>query len=206
MSFSIKKTKDDAPKEIKSALPVEESSDDEEVEVDGKNEVVVVATVSTTPPPPPPPEPTTETETKVLDEDDPILEMIDLTEDPDEGKKEMKRGNIYKIKIKKILFKHINYIVEDNKVKDKLAAAARELLASVSRDKQLERRKKAAAFLKLRSVEETKNASDVEGERTPPPPPPPVKEKKKHHRRRESDVEEGEIKKHKSKKKKSHKR
>lgn len=99
MSFSIKKTKDDAPKEIKSALPVEESSEDE-VQEDIKREVLPV---STTPPPPPLPppavEPTetdtkqTETKNRLLDEDDPILEMIDLTEDTDEGKKEMKRGN-----------------------------------------------------------------------------------------------------------------
>lgn len=97
VSFSIKKPKEDVPKEIKSALPVEESSSEDETKQE----------VSTTPPPPPPPPPIppppppeeqpvevtqTQNKNKLLDEDDPILEMIDLTEEVDE-KKEGKRGN-----------------------------------------------------------------------------------------------------------------
>lgn len=87
MSFSIKKPKEDPPKEIKSALPIEESSEDE--------------TTSTTPPLPPmedkPPtnnEENATTKNGLLDEDDPILEMIDLTDDVEEKR----RGKLIKIK------------------------------------------------------------------------------------------------------------
>lgn len=99
VSFSIKKSKDDAPKEIKSALPVEESSDEDE---GGEK---MVETPSTTPPPPPEQEkPSTDVaiETKkngLLDEDDPILEMIDLTEDI-EDRRDVKRGKEKKSKKK----------------------------------------------------------------------------------------------------------
>lgn len=93
VSFSIKKTKEDAAKEIKSALPMEESSDDEEIV---KNEETTAIEVSRTPPQPPPPSieekivQSTETTNGLLDED-PILEMIDLTDDVEE-KKDIKRG------------------------------------------------------------------------------------------------------------------
>lgn len=98
VSFSIKKPKDDPPKEIKSALPVEESSEDETVSTtpplppppaaavaEEKQTEVTTTTAATTPPPPPTP-PTTN---GLLDEDDPILEMIDLTDELEEKR----RGN-----------------------------------------------------------------------------------------------------------------
>lgn len=185
VSFSIKKSKDEGQKEIKSALPVEESDED----VDHKNDDGQVVTdticsavpdLSLTPPPrvvkTPTPSPTnlesTETVTGKVEADDLILEMIDLTDDL-EDKRECKR-------------------VEDRK-KDKIVSVAREKLAL-----QMERKKKAAAFLKLKSVK----SEDP---------------KQSHKQRRDqtevlniedSESEEGEIKRHKksSKKKKTHKR
>lgn len=55
-------------------------------------------------------------------------------------------------------------ILAEDRIKDKLAAAAREKLASASRDRalQLERKKKAAAFLKLKSVETDGQKEEVE--------------------------------------------
>ncbi|XP_044261622.1 protein suppressor of white apricot [Tribolium madens] len=124
--FSIKKPKDDAPKEIKSALPVEES-DEEEKPPEIPDPVTKEGETSND---------TTESSHKngVFDGEDPILEMIDLTDDIEE-RKDAKRA--------------------EDKIKDKLAAAAREKMVSVARDRalQLERKKKAAAFLKLKSAE-----------------------------------------------------
>lgn len=53
-------------------------------------------------------------------------------------------------------------ISAEDKIKDKLAAAAREKLALASRDRalQLERKKKAAAFLKLKSAEGNVQSGD----------------------------------------------
>lgn len=87
MSFSIKKPKDDVPKEIKSALPLEESSEEES---EDKN---VTTEASTTPPIVKSPVvvmQTVEESNGTLDED-PILEMIDLTDDS-EDRKEIRRG------------------------------------------------------------------------------------------------------------------
>lgn len=93
--------------------------------------------------------------------------------------------------------------------------AAREKLASVSRDRalQLERRKKAAAFLKLKSAESSQ--SDVAKS-----PETNAKSEEKPEKKNaepkidpeivsvqdDSELEEGEVRKHKSKRKKSHKR
>lgn len=93
--------------------------------------------------------------------------------------------------------------------------AAREKLASVSRDRalQLERRKKAAAFLKLKSAEssqpevakspETNSKSEEKPEKkiAEPKIDPEIVSVQD-----DSELEEGEVKKHKSKRKKSHKR
>lgn len=78
-----------------------------------------------------------QSEDKNGDQEDPILEMIDLTEDLEE-RKDARRA--------------------EDKIKDKLAAAAREKLALVAKDRalQMERRKKAAAFLKLKAVQPEK--------------------------------------------------
>lgn len=129
--FSIKKPKDEPPKEIKSALPIEESSDEETVTQSDKTkngdtpEASVISTITTTtavtnttapvvPVQAVQPESsqeegnndenservvkeTTEVQdiTKLknglLDPDDPILEMIDLTEDVDE-KRDTRKG------------------------------------------------------------------------------------------------------------------
>lgn len=90
VSFSIKKPKEhEVPKEIKSALPVEESDE----EVDDKNEPQnavqdqeqqqqqLVEKES----------PKSELKNGIMDVDDPILEMIDLTDDAEE-KRDAKRG------------------------------------------------------------------------------------------------------------------
>ncbi|KAF5281900.1 hypothetical protein FQR65_LT14484 [Abscondita terminalis] len=169
VSFSIKKSKEDTQKEIKSALPVEESDDD------GNSPAAVdnSEALSMTPPPrvPQTPTPPPIETTAVTEAEDLILEMIDLTDDL-EDKRESRRA-------------------EDRK-KDKIASAAREKLAL-----QLERKKKAAAFLKLKSAKNEES------------------DQKKTRKREvevlkidDSESEEGEIKRHKksSKKKKSHKR
>ncbi|XP_060534171.1 splicing factor, suppressor of white-apricot homolog [Cylas formicarius] len=156
--FSIKKPKDEPPKEIKSALPVEES-DDETLE---NAESLPPATVKSPPKSEPlvPSQPVEDareiqemappkgSEKEVarlncLDPDDPILEVINL-----DSLKDAKRA--------------------EDKIKDKLAAAAREKMASVARDKalQLERKRKAAAFLRLKSGEPP-SVESVKKESTP---------------------------------------
>ncbi|KAJ8928908.1 hypothetical protein NQ314_018479 [Rhamnusium bicolor] len=169
VSFSIKKAKEEQPKEIKSALPVEESDEEDAENITSATNTI--ASVSTTPSvastignadssksPKEVVEITIKNPEKdndirevvrdgkkngILDGDDPILEMIELTSgDISEDKRDAKRA--------------------EDKIKDKLAAAAREKLASVSRDRalQLERKKKAAAFLKLKSAETNTQSSD----------------------------------------------
>ncbi|XP_018577748.1 splicing factor, suppressor of white-apricot homolog [Anoplophora glabripennis] len=167
--FSIKKAKDEQPKEIKSALPVEES-DEEETDpiappaphISPISTPAVTATICIDENSKSPREVTDltnkeekEPEAKgsstkenkkngILDVDDPILEMIELTSgEAVEDKKDAKRA--------------------EDKIKDKLAAAARERLASASRDRalQLERKKKAAAFLKLKSAETNAQGSET---------------------------------------------
>ncbi|XP_056633487.1 splicing factor, suppressor of white-apricot homolog isoform X1 [Diorhabda sublineata] len=172
VSFSIKKTKEEPSKEIKSALPVEESSDEEQSN----------STLTTPEKPKSPVLPSTPSVTvwriggevpkkiisekitvshaenteevkqieedkknSILSEEDPILEMMELTDGLEE-KKDVKRA--------------------EDKIKDKLAAAAREKLASVTRDRalQLERKKKAAAFLKLKSVETNHKPIEINSE------------------------------------------
>lgn len=152
VSFSIKKPKDDPPKEIKSALPLEES-DEDEVECE-KTLTEAVITVSALP------SITTETANSnlsdtgsktseesennkngiLLDSDDPILEMIDLTEDLAE-RRDLKRA--------------------EDRIKDKLAAAVREKMALASRDSkilQLERKRKVEEFLKMKNSENINKA------------------------------------------------
>ncbi|CAG9858209.1 unnamed protein product [Phyllotreta striolata] len=148
--FSIKKPKDEPPKEIKSALPVEESDDEEEAPATPALNATFASVAAQSPKTATenpkeavqePPEEViiekiesaeAETNDKTNVDDDPILEMIELTEET-EDKKDAKRA--------------------EDKIKDKLAAAAREKLASVSRDRalQMERKKRAAAFLKLKT-------------------------------------------------------
>uniref|UniRef100_A0A1Y1KDW5 SURP motif domain-containing protein n=2 Tax=Photinus pyralis TaxID=7054 RepID=A0A1Y1KDW5_PHOPY len=192
VSFSIKKPKDEMPKDIKSALPMEESDEEEVVDCKTPVETSAHNTPTTTPvrvhhsasltPPPRVTEPSideTKDDSKSFEAEDLILEMIDLTDDLEE-RRETKR-------------------VEDRK-KDKIASAAREKLAL-----QLERKKKAAAFLKLKSVKSS-----------PPRQDPAARHKAKRSRNVEVEVlkiedsesEEGEIKRHKksAKRKKSHKR
>ncbi|XP_063930077.1 splicing factor, suppressor of white-apricot homolog isoform X2 [Zophobas morio] len=196
VSFSIKKPKDDGAKEIKSALPVEESDDED------TNMSEPVASVAT---------PTSDTAIKeadssndasesshnkngtIFDADDPLLEMIDLTDDIEE-RKDAKRA--------------------EDKIKDKLAAAAREKMVSVARDRalQLERKKKAAAFLKLKSAE-TSVPEEAKKESTPPAEEAKESRKRSKSRERKKEVvqiddsgDEEERKKRASKKKKSHKR
>lgn len=95
MCFSIKKPKEDAPKEIKNALPVEESDDEETPKVE-------VGSAAPSSPSSTPKEPEAilsevsneSSQTKngpIFDGDDPILEMIDLTDDTEE-RKDAKRG------------------------------------------------------------------------------------------------------------------
>lgn len=116
----------------------------------------------------------------------------------------------------------------EDRIKDKIAAAAREKMASVSRDRalQIERRKKAAAFLKLKSAE----TSTPEKSKLPEDFKEPSTSKEsrkrssnedlceKHEKRRkpkegdtttahaDSEPEDGEVRKHRSKKRKGHKR
>lgn len=140
VSFSIKKHKEhEAPKEIKSALPVEESDDEDEEETETSTQVTPTTNSSNTPLSQTPPviqsvvavtstvtvpvlapvtcteiplehlnpesnSPETEIKTValckngVIDVDDPILEMIDLTDDSEE-KRDAKRGVLfYKIR------------------------------------------------------------------------------------------------------------
>ncbi|KRT80374.1 hypothetical protein AMK59_8728, partial [Oryctes borbonicus] len=241
VSFSIKKPKEEIPKDIKSALPIEESDEEtpeeapptskestlaktpeilqsnisitsattsiikdlpKEPEISSKESPLVVKEKSKTP--------EKKTTDNPLDGDDPILEMIDLTEDLEE-KKDAKRA--------------------EDRIKDKLAAAAREKLALVYKDRalQMERKKKAAAFLKLKSAESDKSVSKSATKKDDKMEEDKVlvisdsdnnkveSEKEKNHsrsrsgtrdsysKRDESDSEEGEIKKRrKSKKKKSH--
>lgn len=135
VSFSIKKPKDDPPKEIKSALPLEESSEDEETDAQTPKPSVALpvpppmtvipssssistATTTTAVLPAVVTTPSVEGEivpviTKVpveesdasqredeevrnggLDADDPILEMIDLTDDMEE-RKDARRGELF---------------------------------------------------------------------------------------------------------------
>ncbi|GJQ85386.1 su(w[a]) [Trypoxylus dichotomus] len=241
VSFSIKKPKEEIPKDIKSALPIEESDEEipeetpsnskepisirspdnqhlnppiaptttslikelpKEPETNSGNSPLLVKEKSTTP--------EKKTIDNPLDGDDPILEMIDLTEDLEE-KKDARRA--------------------EDRIKDKLAAAAREKLASVHKDRalQMERKKKAAAFLKLKSAETDKGGAKVTSKKEDKIEEDKVliisdsdnnkveSEKEKNHRRSrsrtrdshakrdDSDSEEGEIKKRrKSKRKKSH--
>jgi hypothetical protein len=185
VSFSIKKPKDDGPKEIKSALPVEES--DEEEPNPPETATVTPAADATNKEA----ESTKDTDPAhkngtIFDGDDPILEMIDLTDDAEE-RKDAKRA--------------------EDKIKDKLAAAAREKMVSVARDRalQLERKKKAAAFLKLKSAEsgggdeaKSEPADDRKRSRS--------KERKKEVVQIDDSGDEDDRKKRASKKKKSHKR
>ena len=105
VSFSIKKPKDEMPKEIKSALPIEESDEDVEEACGTPSETSASNTPTSTPvpnhttslTPPPRAEPSTvqaeetnESESKILEAEDLILEMIDLTDDLEE-RRENKR-------------------------------------------------------------------------------------------------------------------
>lgn len=98
MCFSIKKPKEDAPKEIKNALPIEESDEEETAKLEA-------ASTAASPPSSTPKEPEAvlsevsneSSQTKngpIFDGDDPILEMIDLTDDSEE-RKDAKRGTIW---------------------------------------------------------------------------------------------------------------
>ncbi|KAF5301084.1 hypothetical protein FQA39_LY10903 [Lamprigera yunnana] len=202
VSFSIKKPKEETTKEIKSALPVEESDEDLDQPICSPSVPVSVPdnnSTSLTPPPrilktPSPDEAAGEEAISDKDSkqesDDLILEMIDLTDELEE-KRESKRA--------------------EHRKKDKIVAVAREKLAL-----QLERKKKAAAFLKLKSV------VPGEGEQTSKKHGAVVNTHSSHKHKskksqkndievlkvNDSESEEGEIKKHKrsSKKKKTHKR
>ncbi|GLV36705.1 suppressor of white-apricot [Carabus blaptoides fortunei] len=124
--FSIKKPRDtDAVARDKSALPIEDSTEDEE-ETQEQTEI----TSPTDEAPADVSENRNETEnvnsTSIIEIEDPIMELIDLTDDLEE-RRDTKRA--------------------EDRVKDKLAAAAREKLATKNRALQLERKKRAAAFL-----------------------------------------------------------
>lgn len=175
VSFSIKKAKEEPSKEIKSALPVEESSDEEESTT--KNATLATPEKPKSPVLPSAPSVTVwriggdvpkkivsekiavpdaentedvkqieiDKKNSMLSEEDPILEMMELTDGLEE-KKDVKRA--------------------EDKIKDKIAAAAREKLALVTRDKalQLERKRRAAAFLKLKSVETNHRPIEINSE------------------------------------------
>ncbi|CAH0549074.1 unnamed protein product [Brassicogethes aeneus] len=134
--FSIKKPKEEPAKEIKSALPVEES-DDEEEQQEKEETPPQIDVEKPTEDKPQVTEETLETpqcKNGIIDVDDPILEMIDLTFDA-EDRRDAKRA--------------------EDRIKDKIASAAREKLASATKDKalQMERKKKAALFLKMKSAQ-----------------------------------------------------
>jgi hypothetical protein len=202
VSFSIKKPKDDGPKEIKSALPVEESDEEEPNPPETATVTLAADATNKEAESPNDTDPAHKNGT-IFDGDDPILEMIDLTDDAEE-RKDAKRG------------KHVESVVDsyqagvvaaEDKIKDKLAAAAREKMVSVARDRalQLERKKKAAAFLKLKSAEsgggdeaKSEPADDRKRSRS--------KERKKEVVQIDDSGDEDDRKKRASKKKKSHKR
>ena len=243
VSFSIKKPKEEVPKDIKSALPLEESDEDESEEKSsqvGQNAPTINSTTQNVAPlsasitkkdAQSPGRPEVDIDKKIqdkqktcekptemhqdskngIDEDDPILEMIDLTGDVEE-KRDARRA--------------------EDRIKDKLAAAAREKMASTTKDRalQLERKRRAAAFLKLKSVEtetKTNDGRETDGDKVLVISDTESKlaehnrrsrntstceHKRKHckHKREKEDVaseaEDGEIKKVKksNKKKKSH--
>ncbi|XP_015113112.1 splicing factor, suppressor of white-apricot homolog isoform X1 [Diachasma alloeum] len=125
VSFSIKKPKEGEATvmEKRSALPMEESDDDGDAEKREKEE-------SSKPSTPEPPEPPRISDQGRKDSEE--KELVDLTDDILEDCQNQ-------IRIKQA----------EDKIKDKLAAAARDKLAATSRERllQIERKKKAAMFL-----------------------------------------------------------
>ncbi|XP_011305382.1 splicing factor, suppressor of white-apricot homolog isoform X2 [Fopius arisanus] len=125
VSFSIKKPKEGETIVIekRSALPMEESDDEGDDEKGEKEEELKSAT-------PEPPEPPRISES--LRKNSEEKELVDLTDD-----------------ILEDCQNQIRLRQAEDKIKDKLAAAARDKLAATSRERllQIERRKKAAMFL-----------------------------------------------------------
>ncbi|XP_074026879.1 suppressor of white-apricot isoform X2 [Leptinotarsa decemlineata] len=170
VSFSIKKTKEDPPKEIKSALPMEESDEDDAViapapTVSTENVAHITSTstasslVSIL-------QKYADNQKKVIKEMEKSVAVVHDDILDEKGLKEilLKKNEPQKTIVSDrddpILEMMEIADIEDkqakkaeDKIKDKLAAAAREKLASVSRERalQLERKRKAAAFLKLKS-------------------------------------------------------
>lgn len=91
VSFSIKKAKEEQPKEIKSALPLEESDEEEAGENNAIPAVTNMSNSSKNEEENKKPETDDTKNGIILDNDDPILEMIDLTDDSEE-RKDAKRG------------------------------------------------------------------------------------------------------------------
>lgn len=169
VSFSIKKHSlevQQVPRD-KSALPIEDSTDDEEPEPEPADvpptnqeeplpDVPPITTTATT---------TTTTTTTTTDEppkaapvieiEDPIMELIDLTEDLEE--KRDRRGTTLIISPESQL---IPVLSAEDRVKDKLALAAREKLAAKNRALQLERKKRAAAFLSQLKPQSSKHDNE----------------------------------------------
>ncbi|GLH11240.1 Protein suppressor of white apricot [Gryllus bimaculatus] len=144
--FSIKKPKDTEHGllEKRSALPVEESSDEEgaqEGEKTNKTESKVDK----------PPVQTTDVvkESVVVTPVKEEAELIDLTDDNAITQPEKRSGTVEKTRW------------AEERLKDKLAAAAREKLAAAAREKQLqaERKRRAAAFLNMIGREHPVNKS-----------------------------------------------
>lgn len=105
MSFSIKKSKDDSVTRDKSALPVEDSTDDEEQIKDDKTGIANPGQSE---------EPTQGLEktednsennniSQIIEIEDPIMELIDLTDDI-EDKRDLKRGETFGKKFKTIFY------------------------------------------------------------------------------------------------------
>ncbi|CAG9833994.1 unnamed protein product [Diabrotica balteata] len=180
VSFSIKKAKEELPKEIKSALPVEESSDEEEQVAPAEN---TESQKSPTPAAPhllknilwrigdvqKPVIPPAEVQETVSQNEEAKLKLTEEVKNPKEiGKK------IVNVNEEDPIFEMMEFLdgVEkqgakkaEDKTKDKLAAVRDKLSVAATKDKalQLERKKKAAAFLKLKSAETNHHP----GEKTP---------------------------------------
>lgn len=191
VSFSIKKPKEETSKEIKSALPLESDEEEiaqEEEETSVPSEIVPESTQQETPVVEEKQQEESQEETQgngkpFMDGDDPILEMIDLTDDLEE-RRDARRA--------------------EDKIKDKIALAAKERLVSSTRPKdralQMDRRKRAAMFLKMKSenTEDSRTIIRTEDD----------EKKEEILKIDDSESEDGEIRQSKRshKRKKSHKR
>uniref|UniRef100_A0A6P7FMQ2 Protein suppressor of white apricot-like n=1 Tax=Diabrotica virgifera virgifera TaxID=50390 RepID=A0A6P7FMQ2_DIAVI len=203
VSFSIKKAKEELPKEIKSALPIEESSDEEEQASSENTETQKSPTpaaphllknilwrIGDVQKPVIPPIQVQENASKneepkhekiVSKNEEPKHEkIVSKNEEPKHEKHVSKNDQIGK-KIVSINEDPILEMMEfldgvekqgakkaEDKVKDKLAAVRDKLSVVATKDKalQLERKRKAAAFLKLKSAETNHQPEERTPERT----------------------------------------